>query len=284
MSQQIHFVSGKGGVGKSLWAAVLAQAFARSGRKTLLAELGERSYFKDFLRLPRVEYGPSPTPYGFELSLWSGERCLKEYALHLIKVEAFYRLLFENVVSRSLINIAPGLTELSTLGKITSGPRKHGPPMNFERLVVDAASTGHFLAMLRAPGGLATAIRFGPMGEQSRSMDRAIRDAGTCFYWLVCLPEEGPVRETEELSARLREEFGIRPRIVLNRTMDFHGIPEQAFVGDDPFLKFAAGAKRRQHEARERLRILDPELLELPLLLQNDPRALLEEAFEKVSL
>lgn len=284
LSQQIHFVSGKGGVGKSLWAACLARAFAHAGRQTLLGELGERSYFKDFLHLPHVGYDPVETPFGFELSQWTAQEALREYALHLIKVESLYRLLFDNRVSRSLINIAPGLTELAVLGKITSGPRHHGPPVKADRVVVDAASTGHFLAMLRAPRGMANAIRFGPMGEQSRSMDATIRDPKICHYWLVCLPEDGPVKETEELHDQLKKEFGIDARIVLNKVLPFEDLAPELLIGDAPFLKFARGAQKRQHEARERLKKLDRELIEMPLLLKYETAELFDEAFERVRL
>lgn len=283
-SQQIHFVSGKGGVGKSLWAVCLARAFAHAGRRTLLGELGDRSYFKDFLHLPHVGYDPVETPFGFEVSQWTAQEALREYALHLIKVESLYRLLFDNRVSRSLINIAPGLTELAVLGKITSGPRHHGPPVKAERVVVDAASTGHFLAMLRAPGGMASAIRFGPMGEQSRSMDNTLRDPQICHYWLVCLPEDGPVKETEELYAQLKEEFGIDARIVLNKVLPFEDVSPEILEGDAPFLKFARAAQARQLEARERLRKLDRELIEVPLLLKHETSDLFNEAFERIRL
>ncbi len=51
---EIHFFTGKGGVGKSAVAAAQAVALTRKGKKTLLVELGERSYFKDYFSLPKT--------------------------------------------------------------------------------------------------------------------------------------------------------------------------------------------------------------------------------------
>lgn len=80
-SKQIIFVSGKGGVGKSLIAAGIARELAQSGRRVLLAEIGETSYYQDFWSLPSVGHDPVAHPLGFDLALWSGESCLREYVL-----------------------------------------------------------------------------------------------------------------------------------------------------------------------------------------------------------
>jgi anion-transporting ArsA/GET3 family ATPase len=141
------FVSGKGGVGKSLVAAALASGAAEVGRKTLLVETGDRSYYRDFLGLSRVDHEPRPSGLGFDVALWSGESCLREYVLHLLKLERLYKIFFENKVMRALVNVAPGLGEIAILGKITSGVRKVGPPLNYDTIVVDMPATGHALAL-----------------------------------------------------------------------------------------------------------------------------------------
>ena len=59
---------------------------------------------------------------------------------------------------RSFVRAAPGLKELAILGKLTSGIRKWGPKFEYENVVVDAYSSGHFLALLNAPKGLGELI------------------------------------------------------------------------------------------------------------------------------
>ena len=56
--QEIIFVTGKGGVGKSTVAAALALKSANQGKKTLLMELGHQSFFQDFFDIP-ITYQPS---------------------------------------------------------------------------------------------------------------------------------------------------------------------------------------------------------------------------------
>lgn len=217
--QKIHFVTGKGGVGKSVFASSLAYAKARKGEKVLLLEIGETSYFKDFFNLAEVAHEPVSSGLGFDIALWSGESCLREYILYYLKLERILSLFFENNVMRSLINVAPGLNEISILGKITSGIRKVGPALNYDCLVVDCYATGHAMALLKAPRGMMEAIRFGPMGKQSTDMFEVIKNPKICSYHIVSLLEEMPVIESLELRAAIHAELGVQPQIFSNKTL-----------------------------------------------------------------
>lgn len=280
MTEEIHFVTGKGGTGKSVLAAGLALREARRGRKTLLVELGERSFYKDFFSLPAVDYHPTPFLEHLDVARWNGMDCLREYATSLVKVERLTKIFFENAVSRSLIEVAPALTELAILGKITSGPRKYGPAVPHEVIVVDAYATGHFLALLQAPSGMASAIRFGPMGEQSRSIDAAIRDPKLCKTHVACLPEEMPVQETEELVAALRKDFSLDPDIFLNKML---AVPAAAAGVDHPFARFLVGTDERQKAMRARLDRLKTRVCDVPFIFDEEPLAMQKLVAEALS-
>ena len=221
----IHLVTGKGGVGKSLTAAALAKSLADRGRKTLLVELGERSYLR---HLFHVDVGPEPTSVSPHLTLsrWEGEACLREYLIYLLKIERVVKLFFDNKIMRALVQAAPALKELALLGKITSGPREIGPPLPYDEIVVDAFATGHFRALWRAPIGLAEAIPFGPMGEQSRSIVDVMKDPQNTRYYVCMIPEELPVTEGLELAQDIERELGQKARLILNRVLETGLEPE----------------------------------------------------------
>jgi anion-transporting ArsA/GET3 family ATPase len=283
MTKEIHFVTGKGGVGKSLIAVAIALREAKKGRKTLLVELGEHSFYQDFFKTSApVVYQPIPLFENLDVALWRGSESLREYALHLIKIESLTKLFFENSVSKSLIDIAPALPELAILGKITSGPRKHGPPVPYEVLVVDAFATGHFLALLSAPRGMAEAVRFGPMGEQSRAIDAVLRNPEICRTHVVTLPEEMPVKETEDLVEALQADFGIQPDLILNKMIDIPDLPK-ASTAETPFIHFLRVASDRQTEMRDRLEKLRLPLRSVPLLTEEDPVLLAELLAKELS-
>lgn len=283
MKQEVHFVTGKGGVGKSAVAAALALSFAAQGHRTLLIELGERSFYKDYFDLDDVSFDPRDFRKNLQIARWSGRESLRDYARHLIRVDKLTDLFFDNPVSRTLLEIAPALSELAILGKATSGPRRHGPALPYDRLVIDAYATGHFLALLRAPRGMAEAIRFGPMGEQSRGIDEVLKNSEIVKVHLVTLPEELPVKESEELIETLRDEFALRPQLILNKWVPADGI--QNFGGEpQAFYDFLASTQKRQNEMAARLTKQDLPFRKLPYLLEEDGAKLVQRLAEEAGI
>lgn len=282
--QKIVFVTGKGGVGKSIYAAALAQKYSMEGKRTLLVELGDESFFKSFFELPQVQYTPTKTRNNWEIALWSGTEALKEYALHLLKSEAVYRLFFENKVSRALIHIAPGLPELAILGKITSGPRHHGPASPHDVIVVDGFATGHFLALMRAPKGMAQAISFGPMGEQSRSIMKTIENSEICDYHIVTLAEELPIKEAIELYDQLKSEFGIAAHVVLNKTLETALTSNDVNSAGNEFVSYVKETLAREEEAHVRLKERNLSPFEIPHIYEKTSYDLIEQVSSRIKL
>lgn len=264
--QKIIFVTGKGGVGKSTYAAALAQKYASQGQKTLLVELGDQSFYQEFFSLSRVNYLPVKLAEKLELALWSGADCLKEYALYLLKSAVLYKLFFENKVSRALIQIAPALPELAILGKITSGPRKHGPPTDHDVIVIDGYSTGHFLALLKAPKGMAEVIQFGPMGEQSRSIFRTIMNPEICEYHIVTLAEELPYVESMELSKELENIVKIKPKLIFNRVIESSLTSQDLENSRNDFQEYLCSILENQENYLSQAKQKGLEFQKLPLL------------------
>lgn len=283
MKQEIHFVTGKGGVGKSVVAAALALKKSQEGKNVLLVELGDQSFYKDFFELPAVNFHPTSIAANLSVALWTGETCLQEYAKHLIKVDALVKLFFENAVMKAFINVAPGLPELAILGKVTSGPRKHGPPLPFDCLVVDAFATGHFMALLEAPKGMAQAIQFGPMGEQSRGIDSCIRNPDLTQYHVVTLPEELPVKEASELLSQLKSEFSISAHLIMNKFIT-NAIPSlslrEAQTQDSDLGRFASYLEQQmthQKEMLQKSQAVAKNVHTLPLFFETKAWPLIEK-------
>lgn len=270
---RIHFFTGKGGVGKSILAATKALRLARTGERVLLVELGDQSYFRFFFDVPEITYHPITVPDGFDVAKWSGKEAFKEYARHLIRVESLFKLFFENQVALSLVDAAPGLAELAILGKITSGPpRNVGPKLPYDHLVIDGYSSGHFLALLRAPFGFAEAISMGPMGEQTRAIIEVLKDPGLCDYNIVTQAEQLMVEESLELVADLEKLIGVKPTVLLNKSLEKP-------AGDFPGGDFGTDMKnffQDQETARARLGAIAP-VVPVPWVLETVPRKVVLE-------
>lgn len=282
MVKKAHFITGKGGVGKSLFSAVLAHYLGSKGRQVLLTELADRSFFKDYLNLQQINYKATPWIKNVDVSQWSAKDCLQEYVTYLIKVESLSRLFLNNPITKSLTDIAPGLNELAWLGKITSSPRNHGPKIPYDEIVIDSFSTGHFLSLLRAPEALTQSITFGPMHEQCKSIASLIRNETFTEVHIVTLPEELPITESIELYNQLQKEFGITAQVYLNKilnltTDDLKNLPPTAYTS----LKKSIDSETAAKENLKENKILFKELSLVPSLNTMEIITTLSNEIEK---
>lgn len=288
LSRHIVIVTGKGGVGKSTVAASLALKAAREGKRTLLVELGDESFYSQFLGLPGLSnVAQKVGDYGFEAAIWDTESCLREYVLHYIKIEGLFKLFFENKVMRTFINVAPALKELAILGKLTSGERHVGPEFRYDLVVVDGYATGHMLALLRAPKGMSQTIRAGPMGYHSARIFQVLTNPDITQYVTVTLPDELPVVETLELQEILKSEFGVESQIFMNRVITPPFSDEELQVlskeledrqGAAGFVRYLQAIVERYKANRARLEKSNSAVTVVPLVYDVEPgRPLIEK-------
>lgn len=254
----IIFVTGKGGVGKTFVSALLASKLALAGKKTLLVEMGSWSYLEKALELPfPVGFQPKKTPYEFDLALWTGEECLRDYVQFLIKVPWVSDQFLKNSWLRALIQVAPGLREIAFLGKLTSGLRKHGPPMDYDCIVVDAVSSGHFVSLLKTPAGLGAVAPRGPMRSQTEGIQAILDDPEKTHTYVVTNLETYSVQESFELAEQLKGVMKSKVGFVANKIYPIPSAPEPAVMASvepalQEFLKTQAELSSFQWKQREK--------------------------------
>lgn len=258
-AKPITFVTGKGGVGKSLLAAGIALKRSLQSKKTLLLEIGDSSYYTKLFGIQKIDENPYKINDFLYLSKWSPDYCLKNYLVHLIKIEALYNTFFENKLTQALLNGAPALHELAILGKITSQLRRVGPKMDYDCIVIDSYSTGQTLALLKTPGSISEIIKYGPIGEQSAKIAEVLTNSKLSDYFVVTLPEEMPTQEALELHEALNKDLGLTPQFIVNKIILSHekSIGEQFSeneISGSPFLKFVTETCERQNKNVGRLK------------------------------
>lgn len=214
----ILFVTGKGGVGKTFVAALLAKKLSLQNKKVLLVEMGSWSYLEETLSLKKyVGFKPVSLPYGFDLARWEGKDCLKDYINYMVKVPMVTEPFMKNAWMQALIHIAPGLREISFLGKLTSGIRNHGPNLPYDHIVVDAVSTGHFLSLIQTPKGLSQVVSTGPLHKQSKSILNVLNTDKYVHTYVVTLLEKYSVTEAFELINDLSNRLDSPISVVANK-------------------------------------------------------------------
>lgn len=291
-TEKIVFFTGKGGVGKSLVAAGYAAKRSQEGLKVLLVELGETSFYQSLFPEIKVDFAPTPVRPNLDVAHWVGPACLRDYILYLVKSEKILSIVFDNPFMKAFVEIAPSLAELSVVGKVTSHERGAGPKLDYDLIVVDAYATGHMMALLRAPVGMADAIKFGPMAQQSREILQILRNKALTKYFIVTLPEELPINESIELWDLLLKEFGIKGYLVCNKvtkpplnTLELTQIKD-AFSEDNglaEFVRYLTDSVSRQSEQCERLgKTCDSEVNQIPHFYSSNGTELFEQIIESI--
>ncbi|MFD4195313.1 MULTISPECIES: ArsA-related P-loop ATPase [Amycolatopsis] len=217
---RLHFVTGKGGTGKTTMAAALGIALASHGRRVLLVEVEGRQGFAqlfDTEPLPYAEQRIAAVPGGGELRALhiDVEAALLEY------FEMFYNLGFAGRTLRRMgaiefaTTLAPGLRDVLLTGKIKECVGRTGPDGRhvYDAVVVDAPPTGRVVKFLDVTKALTDLAKAGPIRGQAEGVVRLLHSEETVVH-LVTLLEEMPVRETVEAVAEL-DGADLRPGAVL---------------------------------------------------------------------
>ncbi|GAA4295402.1 ArsA family ATPase [Mycobacterium paraffinicum] len=222
---RLHFVTGKGGTGKSTIAAALALTLAAGGRKVLLVEVEGRQGIAQLFDVP-------PLPYQ-EVKIATAERGGQVNAL-AIDIEAafleyldmFYNLGIAGRAMRRIgaiefaTTIAPGLRDVLLTGKIKESVvrvDKNRLPV-YDAVVVDAPPTGRIARFLDVTKAVSDLAKGGPVHSQSEGVVKLLHSEQTAIH-LVTLLEALPVQETLEAIEELAEMELPIGSVIVNRNI-----------------------------------------------------------------
>src|ERR1700751_6406162 len=168
---RLHFVTGKGGTGKSTIAAALALTLAAGGRKVLLVEVQGRQGIAQLFDVP-------PLPYQ-ELKIASAEQggqvnalAMDIEAAFLEYLDMFYNLGISGRAMRRIgaiefaTTIAPGPRDGLLTGKIKEAVvrlNKGAKNPVYDAIVVDAPPTGRIARFLDVPQAVWDLAKGGPV-------------------------------------------------------------------------------------------------------------------------
>ncbi len=215
----LQVVTGKGGVGKSTFAAALALAAAKAGKQVLAIELGEPGGLSALLGTRPTEHGIAVTAAkNLQLAWYDGEAALADYIVRFLPFGARLRPFFSHPLYRAFVSAGPGVRELMAIGKVRDellGLSSGQPP--WDLVVVDAGASGHTLQVLGMPAATASTFKSGLAHREAARVAATLSDPAVTEVHVVARPEVMPLDEAAEVIERLRERRLPVGRLVLNQ-------------------------------------------------------------------
>ncbi len=210
LQRRVLFVVGKGGVGKSTVAALLAVALAERGKRVLLAQMGPGRRLGEVLGVDGGTDAPMEVFPGLCFLTIDGETALSEYLGLVLPVKRVQKMVVGSKLYHHFVAAAPGLKELMTVGKIWYEEQlESARGKKWDAIVVDAPATGHSLQYLRMPAAAHDAFGAGLVQREARKVLDLLRDPARTAVCPVTTAEEMPVNETSEMYLQLRDHLRV---------------------------------------------------------------------------
>jgi anion-transporting ArsA/GET3 family ATPase len=248
MQRKLHFVTGKGGVGKSTVAAAIALAAAGRGARVLAIELGEPAGLCRALRAKPRTPGAIERAGSVHVTYFDGAAAVGEYLTKTLRRAA--RPILAHPLYQAFVDAAPGLRELVAIGKVRDELILQG---HWDVVVVDAGASGHALEHLRMPASAAKTFASGRVHREASVNAELLRDPSLCAIHVVATPEEMPLAEAAQTIATLRDLDLAIGRVLVNRCVPPAPAEVDAQIAaiDDPVVRDVLRRARNWEQIQE---------------------------------
>jgi len=212
LDSRLIMVTGKGGTGKTTYAAALAMLAAARGRRTLLAEVDSQrpAFTPIFGEEPAFE--PVEVRDRLEICNVTWEESLKRFLRRLVPSRRLVSMILDSAAVNRFLDFVPGSQEIVTLSALGEHLA------DYDLVVVDMPASGHAFSLLDITRSALGLFRSGPVRQRAQEL-RQLLSRRTTRMVFVALPEEMVVNETIE-TYRKMEDFELvsrPPAVFLNR-------------------------------------------------------------------
>jgi anion-transporting ArsA/GET3 family ATPase len=240
LTKKLVLVTGKGGIGKTLMAASIAQQAAARDMKVCLVESSAQDQVSPLFGFGKVGHKLTEVSSNISVINLNPQDNFRDFVvLHLGFAKLFERV-FTKPIVRSFIQMLPGIAELTLLGRLFYLCEEK---QDFDLVIFDGFASGHFLSLLKTPDAVLNSGMVGPVLEETRRVREFIFDQNKVGIVLVTTPEELVISEALDFSGRFVEEVnGPLSHIAVNRCLSVEQpvVDEQAFAEQEQSVLGAA--------------------------------------------
>ncbi len=202
MKQRLFFISGKGGVGKTIFSLSLTQFLKSQGKKVL---------YSHFDQEPPIELCES---LGIPFINLTDEECLKVYINKKLNSKIIGNWVVKTPFFHSLFNILPGFKNLVYIGYLIN-LLIEDPKLS---IILDSPSSGHALTLLESPSNFREILKTGPLVKDINIIETKLKDPEFVKMFILFLPTTLAFHEAEELREGVLSLKLINPELVMNNS------------------------------------------------------------------
>ena len=223
--RKLLLVTGKGGIGKSFLSASIGQWLADSGLKVCLVEaVSQEQLSLNFGLKESGHYLTQITPNLFGINLNSDDN-FKDFIVKHLGLHKLFNKVFRKPIVKSLVKLIPGIVEMTLLGRLYYFCEIHKDP-EFDIVIFDGFSTGHFFSLLQTPDAIINSGMVGPVITETIKVRDYLLTPKVGII-LATLGEDLAVDECLELAEKLKEPgFPNLDMILINKKPN--SLPEEA--------------------------------------------------------
>lgn len=202
LTRKLLLVTGKGGIGKTTVAALLALRASRLGKRVLLVEASAHDQLAPSFGLAPCGHVETPVEAGLSVINLNAKDNFREYIVKYLGLGMVFEKIFTNHMVTSFIETIPGIAELIMLGRLfySAELREEDP---FDLVVFDGPALGHFYSLMTTPQAVADAGIIGPVHHESERIREFLGRASDCLTVLVTTIDELSVTECSEFFPKL---------------------------------------------------------------------------------
>lgn len=231
--RRLLFLTGKGGVGKSTVASLIALIAKKRGKRPLIVEIDTKSAIRRIFDVNFVGFIP------FEVAdkIWAinidPAEALLEYIEQWVKIHRVAKAISRNAILKYFFRTAPAVNEFVTINKIRNLMNEKDAmtgDLRYDPVIVDLPATGHAMSFLDIPNAMKRIAKVGPIRDVATKYEKLFYDEKTTLLNYVTLPEEMPVTEMLELIEEVRQKTKIpMGAVFINQSLE-HPFTEEEKV------------------------------------------------------
>jgi arsenite/tail-anchored protein-transporting ATPase len=220
-SKRLIFVTGKGGIGKSLIAASLAKKHASDGKKVLLLAQSATDHLGPLFGANPIGHETVEVAPNLQLANMTAAGNFKDFVVKHLKRGALFEALASNRVVHSFFGAIPGFGELMFLGRLyyTLNLADLKPDL----VIVDGYSSGHFLSLMTTPDAVLESGLAGPIANETTKVKQFLSDETQTGIILVGVLEDLVLTEMLDFVPKLNTKSPTKIcSIIFNRCLNLN--------------------------------------------------------------